>query len=313
MEHEKKRSKSESFFTFIKNAFYLLLFLQIGSLFFSGIKSTLADAVSPKAHVACLSINSSITDASFYIKKIEEFSKDTQIKALLLKINSPGGYTGSSEAVFNELKRFRKKLPIVALIENVGASGAYYIAAAANSIVASPIATIGSIGVFLELPNVKDLLQSWKIQYRYVQSGKYKTVGSAVKEITPAELTYLQQISDDTYDQFIKDVAQSRNLSIKDHKIWADGKMFSGNQALTLKLIDKVGSYSDSLDEIKRLAKITEEIKIVHPKHPSGLMRMFAGDDEYGQEQSALSDSVATFLSNVYHKFSMQQASIKVS
>lgn len=312
MEQGNKPSKSDSFFSYIKKAFYLLLFIQIASLLFSSFKSGLVDTFSPKTHIGCLSINGSITDASFYIKKIDEFSKDPEIKGLLLKINSPGGYTGSSEAVFNELKRFGKKLPIVAVIENVGASGAYYIACAAQSIIASPLSTIGSVGVFLELPNVKDLLTSWKIQYRYVQTGTYKTVGSVVQEISQDEIAYLQKLSDDTYDQFVKDVALCRKLEAKDHKIWADGKIFSGNQALKLKLIDKLGSYSDALDEMKRLAKITEEIKLVHPKRPTNWVRMLTSDDESG-DQGSMADSFALFLSTVYNKVALQQNSIQVS
>ena len=315
MEHEQKRSRSETFFAFIKNLFIVLLFLQFAPSIISGIKSTLVDTIAPKTHVGYLTVSGPITDAAFYVKKIDDMSKDTEIKALFLRINSPGGYAGSSQAIFNELKKFRAKKPVVALIENMGASGAYYIAAAANSIVASPMAMVGSIGVLMELPNVKDLLLSWKVQYRYVQSGTFKTAGSMVKDLTKEELEYLQRMSDDNYHQFIKDVAEFRNLSVKDHKRWADGQVLTGNQALKLKLIDKLGSYNDALAEIKRLAKIpaTDEVRLIPAKRPTGLARWFGSeDDDMGGDQMSAATHVAGFMGSVYHAFVTQQAAQNV-
>lgn len=302
-----KHSKRLSFSTIIKNIFFIILILQFAPMIFSGLKSTFEDTFSPKAHVGYLTINGFIGDSTYYIKQIDEFSKNPDIKALLLRINSPGGYSGSSQVVFSELKKFKKNKPIVAFIENTGASGAYYIAMAADSIIASPISLVGSIGVFMELPNVKELLTSWKINYRYVQSGTYKTTGSMVKDVNAQELAYLQELSDDQYKQFVHDVAESRKLDAKNHTAWADGKAFTGNQALKLKLVDKLGSFSDALDEVKRIAKIQEEIKLIQPKKASTFARLL-GDDELGQEMS-MADHTACFLSNVWNKFSTLQAS----
>jgi protease-4 len=303
-----KSSKSSNFFSIVKNIFIVLLVLQFAPLVFSGLKTTFEDIFYPKAHVGYLTVNGPITDSSYYIKHIEEFAKSPDIKALFVRINSPGGYSGSSQVIFNELKKFKKNKPIVALIENTGASGAYYIAMAANTIIASPISLVGSIGVFMELPNVKELLTSWKIKFNYVQSGTYKTVGSMVKDLNEQELAYLQSLSDDQYHQFINDVAQSRNLKPETHKAWADGKAFTGNQALKLKLVDKLGSYSDALDELKRLGNIKEEIKLIQPKRASSFLRMLGGDDEFGQDSMSLSDHVAGFMCNVWHKFVTMQA-----
>jgi protease-4 len=311
MEHEQKRSKSETFFTYIKNLFIILLFLQFAPPIISSIKSTLVDTIAPKTHVGYLTINGTITDAAFYVKKIDDMAKDTEIKALFLRINSPGGHAGSSQAIFNELKKFRAKKPVVALIENLGASAAYYIAAASNTIIASPVAMVGCIGVLMELPNIKDLLLSWKVHFRYVQSGTYKTTGSMVKDLTKDELDYLQRMSDDNYYQFIKDVAECRNLSVKDHKRWADGQVFTGNQGLKLKLIDKLGSYNDAITELKRLTKVpaTDEIRLVPAKRPSGLARLFGSeDDDMGGDQMSAATQVAGFMGAVYHAFMMQQA-----
>jgi protease-4 len=307
MEQNKKASRFDAFFNILKKLFIVMIILSIVPSMFSGMKTNIQDAMFPKTHVGLININGFIGDSTYYIKKIEEFSKDKDIKGLLLKINSPGGYSGSSQAIFNELKRFKKEKPIVALIENAGASGAYYIAMAADTIIASPISIVGSIGVFMELPNVKELLQNWKVSYKYVQSGTYKTTGSAVKELTEKEFEYLQQLTDDQYEQFIHDVAESRKLSVKDHQLWADGKAFTGNQALELKLIDKLGSYSDALDEVKKLTKSDVEIKLIQPKRASNLMRLLGGDDNFGQDSISLSDYFASFLSSVFEKVSVTQ------
>ncbi len=307
MEHGTKRSKSESFFSIIKNLFIILLFLQFAPMILSSLKTSVAEALFPKVHVGYLSVNGFIAESNYYVKKIDEFSKDSDIKALFLRINSPGGYSGSCQAIFNELKKFKTKKPIVALIENMGASGGYYIAMSANTVIASPISLVGSIGVFMELPNVKDLLNSWKIQYRYVQSGTYKTTGSMTKDVTSDEIAYLQTISDDQYKQFISDVAECRKLSVVDHKKWADGKAFTGNQAFALKLVDKLGSYSDAIAEIKKILKTDEEIKLIKPVRPSKFARLFGGDEDYGQETVSMSDHVAGFLSDVCDKFSAKQ------
>jgi protease-4 len=306
-----KRSRSDQFFVILKNIFFIVLILQFVPMIFSGLRSTLEDALSPKKHVGYLTINGPITDSSFYIKKIDEFAKASDIKGLLLRINSPGGYSGTCQVIFNELLKFKEQKPIVALIENVGASGAYYLAASANVIIASPLSLVGSIGVFMELPNVKDLLATWKVKYRYIQSGTYKTVGSAVQEPSAAELAYLQQLSDSQYDQFVQDIAKSRGLEGTDNKTWADGKVFTGKQAFDLKLVDKLGSFSDARDEMKRLLETDEDIKFVHPKKATALMRLIGGEEDFGQDSVSLSDSVATFMSAVYQKFSMQQSTLQ--
>jgi len=309
MSTPEKRSKADYIFSILKNVFIVLLILQFLPSIFSNFKTAAEDALSPKAYVGFLNLTGEITDPSFYIKRLEEFSKDRDIKALLLRVDSPGGYPGASQALFSELKRFKEKKPVVVLIENMCASGAYNVAVAGSTIISTPSALVGSVGVYMGLPNIKSFMESWKVYYTYVQSGTYKTAGSMVKDASSAEHRYLQTLSDDTYQQFVSDVAIQRKLSIHDAKVWADGKVFTGNQALKLKLIDKIGSYHDAIAEIKKLAKIKEEIQLVHPKRTSSIMRLFSSDDDFGDDQSfTMADSAARFASTVYSKFLMHQA-----
>lgn len=163
----------------------------------------------------------------------------------------------------------------------------------------------------VQLPNVNELLNSWKIKFKYLQSGSYKTAGSPFKESTEAELAYLQDQADDIYQQFIKDVATCRKLSAKDFKIWADGKVFTGNQAIKLKLVDKIGSFYDGVSEMKKLLELDEEteIKLIKPSPQSKLLRIIGADegDNGAEAQSSLAERFACFASDVYNKFLTHQ------
>ena len=310
--NEEKNQKKGGFWDLIKNLFWLLLILQFAPMVFTNIKKYFKDAVITRAHVGSLTIRTGLlTSADFYVKKIHKFLKDPEIKALFLKIDCSGGLPGASQAIFNELNKFKKEKPVVVFIENICASGGYYIAAAADHIVATPSSMIGSIGVVLNLANVKELLSNWNVKFDYIQSGKFKTAGSPLKEQTSEELSYLQKLSDGNYKQFIKDIAQSRNLNEKDFKTWADGKVFLGTEALKLKLIDQVGSYQDAIDEIKKLAQIETEIKFVKPKTVSGLARLFYGEEENDYDNSGFSSKMASFLNEVYIKFMEKQVENK--
>jgi len=260
------------------------------------------DAVVPKTHIGYLKVNGLISDSTFYINNIKKFLKSDNIKALLVKVNSPGGFPGTSQTIFSELKKFKTKKPIVAFIENVGTSGAYNVAISANHIIAAPSALVGSIGVWLQLPpNVKGLAEDWKIKFRTIQSGKYKTSGSPFKDLTPEEHEHLQMVSDDSYNQFVSDVALARGISAKNHAVWADGKVFTGNQALKLKLIDSIGSQEDAIEKLKKEAMIEGEIKLITPRRPSAFMRMFSGEDG-GDTDTSFSSVIASFIYEVYSK-----------
>lgn len=309
--HQTNSSKLDSFVKIVKGLFFLFLVLQLAPFIFSSIKNIFEDAVNPKVQVGMLSIPNFIADSSFYVQKIDSFSKNSDIKGLIIKINSPGGYPGSAQAIFNELKKFKKKKPIVAVVENICASGAYYIASAGNKIVCNPSSLIGGIGVFLELPNVKELLNSWKIKIRYIQSGAYKTSGSPFSELSEEEVAHLQNVSDDSYKQFVKDIASSRRISEKEYEKWAEGKVFTGNQALTLKLVDNLGSLQDGISEFKKLANIDEqtEIKLISPKKPSNFARLLGTGDDYetDTESSSFANTIASFANQVYNQFLMYQ------
>lgn len=310
MNTEEKQSWSDSFFKAIKNLFFLLIFITFIPGLIINLKNLLTDTFFAKTQVGYLALSGEIDDSHAYVKQIESFAKDDDIKGLLIRVNSPGGKAGSSYVLFNELLKFQAKKPIVVVVENVCASGAYYTAITADTIISSPFAMVGCIGVLAGIPNVKELMESWKIHYTYVQSGTYKTIGSPLKDIEPHELAHLQALSDNNYQQFIKDVADNRGLNLKHAIEWADGKVFTGTQALKLHLVDKLGTFSDGLDEIKRLIKASGDIQLIKIKKPSLFSRLISGEDDDGEGQEASATHIAAqFMHRVLNQFISSQAS----
>lgn len=301
---EEQKKKTFTFWGFLKTLFLILIILQILPMFFSNIKKSIEEAISPKTKIGHLTINGFIGDSNFFVKKIRSFTKNSDIKGLFIKINSPGGVPGSAQAIFSELKKCKENKPIVILVENVCASAAYYIAVAGNTIISQPSSLVGSIGGFVQLPNIKGLIEDWKIKFNFVQSGKYKTAGNPFQDLTPEEKEYFQTISDNIYEQFINDVSICRNINKTTYKKWSDGKVFTGTQALELKLIDKIGSLSEAIDEIKKLAGIKEdeEIKLIKAKPSSGLLKYLHGQEDEKEENGGFSTLLVNFFSNIFDK-----------
>lgn len=274
---------------YLKLAFWGLLVMQLASMVSMQIIGRMRDAMSP--HIGYMVINSFIEDSMPYLKQLEVFSKNESIKVLVMRIDSRGGTPAASQAVFSRVRALATQKPIVACIDNVGASGAYYIAAGAKTIFANSASTIGSIGVAAELPNIKRLMDAWNVQCEYVQSGKYKTMGSMARDTTDEELVLLQALSDDLYQQFLSDVALARNLDVSKSEEWADGKVFSGRQALKLGLVDQLGSMHDALRQAKIFAGIDpdQEVSIVSlSQKREGLLAKLlqsdgSDDDQFGQ------------------------------
>src|SRR6202011_3500211 len=179
------------------------------------------------------------------VGQLKKFGDDSSIKAIILHVNSPGGGVAASEEIYREVKRIRdeKKKKIVVSIETVGASGAYYIASASNKIYADNGSIVGSIGVIAEWVNYGDLLKWAKLKQELLKVGEFKDTGDPTREMTPAEQAYMQSLINDMYGQFVHAVADARHAKEEDIKAIADGRVWTGQQALSMKLIDQVGDF----------------------------------------------------------------------
>ncbi len=253
----------------IKNIFIVLILLNMAPPLIIGIKDQYFAFLSPSTKVAHISIDSLIDSSEPYTKYLKDYFKDPEIKALLLKIESPGGTPGSCQSIFNEIQYLKKKYPkpIIVFTENMCASGAYYVACACDSIIASPACIIGSIGArFTTFFDAKKFLQQHNIEPYTISSGKYKGAMNPFETLTPDQKTMLQMVSNNTYEQFAHDVAIARKLSFAQKEVWADGKIFTGQQAQKIGLIDQLGSYSIALEKIHAVAPIEGEIQWIKPR-----------------------------------------------
>ncbi len=179
---------------------------------------------------------------------LRKAGEDDSIKAVVLNINSPGGGPASSQAIAAEVRRLNEKKPVVAAMGDVAASGAYYIASAARKIVANPATLTGSIGVVMETITLHRLLEKYGIGAEALTTGKYKDTGSPFREMRPDERAYLQAMLQDTYNQFVRDVAKGRKLDEAKVRALADGRVWTGAQAKQIGLVDLLGNLYDAID-----------------------------------------------------------------
>jgi len=215
------------------------------------------------------------------VGQLKKFADDSSIKAIILHVNSPGGGVAASEEIYREVKRIReeKKKKIVVSIETVGASGAYYIASASNKIYADNGSIVGSIGVIAEWVNYGDLLKWAKLKSIVLKTGEFKDTGNPTRDLTPAEQAYMQSLIDNMFGQFVKAVADGRGLKFEDVKSIANGKVWTGEQALSMKLIDNVGDFEAVVKDTAKSVNISGEPTLVHPeKDRKTLLDLMTGD-----------------------------------
>jgi protease-4 len=204
------------------------------------------------------------TNANQMIEAIKEAREDGGIKAILLRINSPGGTAAASAAIYEELMRTRKEtdIKIIASLGDVAASGGYYIASAAHHIVANPSTVTGSIGVIVRTQNVSPLLDKIGVKTGTFQSGQFKDILSPFRDTKPEEQKILQGVVDESYQQFLEAIVAGRDMPIEKLKPLADGRIFTGAQAKTKNLVDSLGNYYDALKTTAELANIRGEPKV---------------------------------------------------
>ena len=215
------------------------------------------------------------------VGELKKFADDSSIKAIILHVNSPGGGVAASEEIYREVKRINqeKKKRVVVSIETVRASGAYYIASASNKIYADQGSIVGSIGVIAEWVNYGDLLKWAKLKNVVFKTGEFKDTGNPARELTPAEQAYMQSLIDNMFGQFVQAVADGRGMKFDDVKAIADGKVWTGKEALSMKLIDNVGDFEAVVNDTAKSVGISGEPTLVHPeKDRRTLLDLMLGD-----------------------------------
>jgi protease-4 len=209
-----------------------------------------------------------------YVEEIEKFRKLPNVRAIIVRIDSPGGAVAPSQEIYEAVQRAREKKPVYASMGSVAASGGYYIASAAEKIYANPGTLTGSIGVAMHMRNVQGLLSKIGVDNSIIKSGEYKDAGSPYRKMTPKESRYLQAVSDDIYDQFLEAVAEGRKIDREQAEELAQGKIYTGKKAMELGLVDALGGLGTAIRETGRSVGIPDEPNVVSFKRK----RRFLGE-----------------------------------
>jgi len=217
--------------------------------------------------LALVRIEGPIIDSKDTVDEIKEYAKDNSIKAIVLRVDSPGGAVAPSQEIYEEVKKAAAKKKVVVSMGSLAASGGYYISAPATKIIANPGTLTGSIGVIMEVPNVEGLMNKIGIKTEVIKSGKHKDIASAFRTMKKEEREILQGVMDNVHEQFIKAVAEGRKIKLEELRKIADGRVFTGEQAITYGLVDELGTLEDAIKTAADLAGLKEEPEVVSRKN----------------------------------------------
>ena len=269
-----------------KRSFLRAVFVTGGiALFFLVLVFGAAAVLSKREHfggpkMALVKVDGIISESEDVITQIRHHLENPTVRAFVIRINSPGGGVAASQEIHEAIKKVREDhgKPVVASLASVGASGGYYVAAAADKIVANPGSITGSIGVIIQIPNISDLLDKVGIRSVVIKSGPYKDIASATRELVPEEREILQGLIDDIHDQFIQAVVEGRGLSREKVELVADGRILTGRQALDMGLVDQLGNLQDAIETAAEMGEIPGEPQIVRvEKREFSLLRYLLG------------------------------------
>ncbi len=229
-------------------------------------------------NVAVVPIEGTITSSDEILKQLRKFRKKSSVKAIVLRINSPGGTVAPAQEIYREIGKVRKKKPVVSSMETVGASAAYYIASNSDKIVCSAGTITGSIGVIMMLPEIHKVIEKIGVNVNVIKAGKFKDIGAGFRPLTGEERNILETFAENIHEQFIGDVAAGRKDKIDIEKLRsiADGQFFTGEKAKEMGLVDTIGNFYDAVKIAAEMGGIKTEPELVYPKKKwGGLLDVF--------------------------------------
>jgi protease-4 len=214
--------------------------------------------------VALVDVKGVITSSEDVVRQIKKYEEDGSVKALVLRLDTPGGGVAASQEIYDQLLKFKEDgKPLVVSMGSVAASGGYYVACAADSIIANPGSVVGSIGVILSFPVLRELMDKVGVSMEVIKSGDLKDVGNYAREITPEDRRMLQALIDDAHGQFVGAIVDSRSLD--PDSVWqiADGSVFTGRRAMELGLVDKLGTLEDAISVAGEMADLGSDPRVI--------------------------------------------------
>jgi len=249
-----------------------IFFLFLGgiSLLFSSLISSYSprsDIFAKKEGVGIIELKGFILSSEQILKHLTEFRNNPDVKSIVLRIESPGGAVGASQEIYEEVKRTNGVKPVVASMGSMGTSGGYYAALGSDTIIANPGTMTGSIGVIVKFPNLEGLYEKIGYKSEVIKSGPLKGIGASNRPLSEEERTLMQDLIDNVYAQFVRDTAAARSLPEETVRTLADGRIYSGEQALAAGLIDRLGNFTDAITLAADLVGLDpEEPQLIYPK-----------------------------------------------
>lgn len=254
--------------------FFLIIFAVIALI---SLMLTFSHKVPLGEKIALVKVTGVIIDSESVIEEIKEYAKDSSIKAIVLRVDSPGGAVAPSQEIHEEILKAKQNKKVIVSMGTVAASGGYYISAPADRIVANAGTLTGSIGVIMELPNIEGLMKKIGVETQIVKSGKHKDIASVFRSLTPEEKQILQTVLDDVHNQFINAVSEGRGIKFEDIKNIADGRIFTGRMAKDIGLVDELGNLQDAIMLAGKLTGIKGEPKVVTKKEELSVFNLLKG------------------------------------
>ncbi len=255
--------------------FFIIIFIIVAIL---SLMLTFKHKVPLGEKVAVVRITGVIIDSTDIIEELKEYSKDNSIKAIVIRIDSPGGGVAPSQEIYEEILKIKENKKVIVSMGSVAASGGYYISSSADKIVANAGTLTGSIGVIMEIPNVAGLMEKIGVKTQVIKSGEHKDIASVFKSMTPEEKQILQTVLDDVHEQFIKAVSDGRGMEFKDIRKIADGRIFTGRMAKEMGLVDELGNLQDAIMLAGKLTGIKGEPQVVYKKERFSFLDLLQGD-----------------------------------
>ncbi|BAU24009.1 peptidase [Caldimicrobium thiodismutans] len=252
----------------------LVVFFLLTSFLFSLIFMVKDSSFRGGPKIGVLEVKGVILEAEPYLSSINELMQRKDIKAVLLRVDSPGGAVGACQEIFEQLKLLRKVKPLMVSMGEVAASGGLYLSLAGERIYANPGTITGSIGVMIQLPNFEKLMEKIGVSSEVIKSGVYKDTGSSFRKLSPDERAYLQEKVNALHDQFVKAIVEARRLPLEKVKTLANGKIYTGEEAVKLGLIDELGNFYQALEALKKRTGL-KEVVLVHYPEKKGILKKF--------------------------------------
>jgi protease IV len=229
------------------------------------IMGTAETKLTDKEGIGLVEVRGMILDSKDTIRQLRYFLKQERVKAVVLRVDSPGGVVAPSQEISDEVRKFAAKKKIIVSMGSLAASGGYYISAPATLIYANPGTITASIGVILKLSNIEALMDKIGIKSYTLKTGRFKDSGSPLRELSKEDRAMLQAVIDNTHEQFVRAVAAGRKLPVEEVRKIADGRILSGEQAMGMKLVDRLGTLQDAIEEAGRLVGIKGEPEVIQP------------------------------------------------